>query len=179
MTALGGRVQCHTSPAASSGHSPTGRVDITPFNRGMACLRQPARITAATDLEPSRLRRRHGRVPRPAGLARHRDPRWQRSGPGRAHGFVGPDLVAVRRRPGPVAHHIPGAPAGTAGRAAGSAARAADHDRGAVRAARAGMIADWRGGTSSPRRTPLMSPRLHPAVVLAPPDGPHVERGHS
>ena len=51
-------------------------------NRGVACLRRPARATAAADPGQLRLCRRDCRVPGPARLARHRNPGWQGPGPG-------------------------------------------------------------------------------------------------
>jgi hypothetical protein len=51
-------------------------------NRGLACVRRPARTAATADPEQLRPCRRDGRVHCPARLARHRNPGWQRPGPG-------------------------------------------------------------------------------------------------
>ena len=51
-------------------------------NRGLACLRRPARAAAAADPEQLRPCRRDCRVHGLARLARHRNPGWQRPGPG-------------------------------------------------------------------------------------------------
>jgi hypothetical protein len=51
-------------------------------HRGLACAGRPARAAAAADPEQPRPCRRDRRVHGPARLARHRNPGWQRPGPG-------------------------------------------------------------------------------------------------
>ena len=67
----------------------------------MARLRRPAHLTTAADPDRLRLRRR---LHCPARLAVHRNPRRQRSGPGRAAHVIDPDLLAIHHRRHPAPH---------------------------------------------------------------------------
>ena len=95
------------SPEPVRGSSPQhlawtslGAVAITVWP---AFHRPPGTVAAADPEGPRRGCRDRG-IPRPAGLARHRNPGRHRLGARRAAGFRSPSDVAIRRGPGPAAH---------------------------------------------------------------------------